>query len=166
MTFMHLITFKGEKPLEFTQSNEMLNATLWKSVDGDQFRAYVEGQIPPSSHSVKLEMLTSLQGANFDEVGDYHYIVETDIESKSEEEFNAWYDTEHLPGLASVPGTISAKRYLRLSGSPRYIACYELVSPAVMESKEWLAIRNTPWSSRIRPLFKNTVRELFVRTTK
>ena len=85
--------------------------------------------------------------------------------SRDQEEFNAWYNTEHLPGLSRVPGTIRAQRYLRLSGSPRYIACYELLSPAVMESQEWLAIRHTAWSSRIRPMFMNTVRQLFIRHT-
>jgi hypothetical protein len=137
--------------------------TWWQSVETHAWRAYTTGDTPPAADAVELTLLTDLKGASHQDVGGFHYIVETDVSQNSEEEFNAWYDTEHLPGLARVPGTVSAKRYLRLTGTPRYIACYELVSPAVMESEAWLAIRHTAWSSRIRPMFFNTVRELFVR---
>lgn len=139
--------------------------TWWKSADGQNWRAYVDGLPDTSGKATEIQLLTSLEGASHGERGNYHYIVETDISTASEEEFNAWYNTEHLPGLSRVPGTIRAQRYLRLSGSPRYIACYELLSPAVMESQEWLAIRHTAWSSRVRPMFMNTVRQLFIRHT-
>lgn len=166
MTVFHLVTYSGADSLVLNESKNFLKGTWWKSTVGENWRAYVQGPLPTSSHCEEITLLTSLKGANHTESGGYHYIVETDISKESEEEFNAWYDTEHLPGLARVPGTISAKRFLRSSGPRRYIACYELVSPEVMESKEWLAIRHTAWSSRIRPMFMNTVRELFVRTNK
>ena len=63
-----------------------------------------------------------------------------------ESEFNAWYEQEHLPGLASVPGAIRAARYRRASGSPRYLACYDLLSLATLERPERLAARHTAWS--------------------
>jgi hypothetical protein len=166
MSTTHLVTCSQDEPQVLEEFKHVFKGPLWKSVDGKGWRFYVDGPLPAiSNHSVELELLTSLSGASHSETGSYHYIVETDISQESEEEFNAWYDTEHLPGLARVPGTISAKRFMRVSGCPRYIACYDLVSPAVMESQEWLAIRHTAWSARIRPMFLNTVRELFVRTT-
>ncbi len=163
MTANHLI----ERAVKFHPANEEnthdAGLTWWQSVDLKSWRAYAQGNEIPAGASTPIQLLADLKGASHGEVGDYHYVVETDVLPKSEEEFNAWYDTEHLPGLARVPGVISAKRYLRSSGTPRYIACYELVSPAVMESKEWMAIRHTAWSSRVRPLFFNTVRQLYVR---
>ena len=159
----YLVTCIGTQPEELDTIES--SVTWWKSVEGQQWRAYAEDSLHPSFEVSEIHLLTALPGLNHGDVGNYHYIVETDIATESEDEFNAWYDTEHLPGLALVPGTISAKRYLRVSGSPRYIACYELFSPSVMESKEWLAIRNTAWSSRVRPMFMNTVRQLFVRHT-
>ena len=30
---------------------------------------------------------------------------------EAEDDFNAWYDEEHLPALAVVPGTLAARRY-------------------------------------------------------
>lgn len=163
VNFLHLIEHTGAEQPALAASPS--NVTWWKSAEGLQWRAYVDGHSATSGKATKIQLLTSLEGASHGVNGNYHYIVETDISTASEEEFNAWYNTEHLPGLARVPGTIRAQRYLRLSGSPRYIACYELLSPAVMESQEWLAIRHTAWSSRIRPMFMNTVRQLFIRHT-
>jgi hypothetical protein len=39
------------------------------------------------------------------------------------------------------------------------------VTPAAMERPEWLAIRHTEWSSKIRPLFQNTFRTLYAQAT-
>jgi hypothetical protein len=35
------------------------------------------------------------------------------------------------------------------------------VSPQVLERPEWLAVRHTEWSDRVRPHFRNTVRVMF-----
>jgi hypothetical protein len=163
MAQTYLVTSLGQVHPPQVMCSGDTPVTWWQSVETQAWRAYIAAQTPPAADAVELKLLTDLNGASHQEVGGFHYIVETDISQDSEEEFNAWYDTEHLPGLARVPGTVSAKRYLRLTGTPRYIACYELVSPAVMESEAWLAIRHTAWSSRIRPMFFNTVRALFVR---
>ena len=58
--------------------------------------------------------------------------------------FNAWYDTEHVPALARVPGVLSARRFRTAGGgNPKYVALYHLASPGVvdsarMEAGEWL----------------------------
>ena len=93
----------------------------------------------------------------------FHYVVETDVEGQHEQELNAWYDTEHLPGLASVPGAARARRYRNRNGSPRYLACYDLAGPEVLERPEWLAVRGTEWSARVRPTFRNPKRTMFQR---
>jgi len=69
-----------------------------------------------------------------------------------EEEFNAWYDTEHLAERRAIPGFRSATRWTLdgASGAGKYLATYELDSAAVLESPEYLARYNnqTPWSRR------------------
>ena len=42
-----------------------------------------------------------------------------------DDEFNAWYDSEHIPERAAVPGFLSACRYVCRSGFPRYLAEYQ-----------------------------------------
>ena len=71
----------------------------------------------------------------------------------ADEEFNAWYDTEHLPPLSSVPGVLSATRFRARYGSPAYLAVYELSSADVGRSRAWQdAGIPTPWTQRIRKL--------------
>ena len=139
--------------------------TWWQAVDQPLYRAYWHADTPPVLEATSLRLLLDLKGASYQSAGNFHYVVETDVKPEQEEEMNAWYNTEHLVGLSQVAGVISAKRYLRLSGGPRFIACYELESPHILESKEWLAVRHTAWSSRVRPMFLNTFRQHFVRCT-
>jgi hypothetical protein len=69
-----------------------------------------------------------------------------------EEEFNAWYDGEHLPERLSIPGFRSALRWVAdvKPGEGKYLATYELDSAAVLASREYLAFfeNQTPWSRR------------------
>jgi hypothetical protein len=66
-----------------------------------------------------------------------------------EEEFNAWYDDEHLPERLGIPGFRSARRWKAAAGRA-YLATYELDSPAVLSSPEYLHRyqNQTPWSRR------------------
>ena len=163
MIATHLLERTGnflETP-EFKQSAAHL--TWWKSVDQVLFRAYWGEVTPPQLEATPLQLLLDLKGVSYQTTGQFHYVVETDVKPEHEKEMNAWYNTEHLVGLSQVPGVISAIRYLRLSGGPRFVACYELESPLILESKEWLAVRHTAWSSRVRPMFFNTFRQHFVR---
>lgn len=136
--------------------------SLWRTVDGLQGRAYLAARSAPSRDWEAIECLRVIEGASFGEAPSFHYSVETDVAPEHESDLNDWYEQEHLPGLAAVQGTIRAARYRRSSGSPRYLACYDLVSRATPERPEWLAVRNTAWSSRIRPLFRNPRRTMFL----
>jgi hypothetical protein len=89
------------------------------------------------------------------------YIVHTDIPDHIAAEYNDWYDREHLPRLATVPGVLRARRYDRVSGpGPRYLTAYELTGAEVWESPAALEARKTPWTEKMRSLFKNTRRSM------
>lgn len=64
-----------------------------------------------------------------------------------DEEFNAWYDQEHLPERLAIPGFRSARRWVC---GRAYLATYELDSVAVLQSAAYLARyqNQTPWSRR------------------
>lgn len=117
----------------------------------------------PAVEAVRLARLQDLRGAAHGVAVRFHYVVETDVAPEAEGEFNDWYDTEHLPGLAAVPGTIRTQRFRSLDGGPRYHACYELLAPQTLGSAPWLAVRHTAWSARVRPNFRNTKRTMFRR---
>ena len=117
----------------------------------------------PQATVVRLDSGLELAGASAGKPASHHYVVETDVLPDHEADFNAWYDQEHLPGLAAVPGTVRAARYVSPDGAPRHYACYDLESPQVLGSPPWLAVRETAWSARVRPTFRNTKRTMFER---
>jgi hypothetical protein len=109
----------------------------------------------------RLTRLSDLPGPAHGQKALVHYVVETDVQKGWWDEINDWYEQEHLPGLASVPGCVVARRYLNLDAGPRSFACYDLLGEDVTVSPEWLAVRATPWSSKARPHFLNTKRDVF-----
>ncbi len=76
----------------------------------------------------------------------------TEPPPRLEEEFNAWYDDEHMAERLAVPGFRSARRWVAdcKPGEGKYLATYELDSPGVLTSAVYLARLNnpTPWSKR------------------
>ena len=88
------------------------------------------------------------------------YIVHTDIPDDIVDEYNEWYDREHLPRLVTVPGVIRARRYNAVSGNPRYLTAYELTDRDAFESPQGLQARKTPWTAKMRSLFYNTRRRM------
>jgi hypothetical protein len=65
-------------------------------------------------------------------------MVWTDIDPEHEAEFNRFYNEEHMPRLAQVPGFLSAGRYVALRGGPKYLAMYELDDHNVLRTTAFL----------------------------
>ena len=88
-----------------------------------------------------------------------------------EAEFNEWYDKEHIPALAKVPGTLAARRFrsTEQDASQRYIALYHLASSEVPDSVAWKTAANSPWTDKLRPQFRDHLRVVsrrYVRAAK
>ncbi len=60
------------------------------------------------------------------------FVVKATIPPEREEEFNRWYNEEHVPQVLQFKGVVSARRYRALEGEPtfRYMAVYELQDEA------------------------------------
>jgi len=112
----------------------------------------------PTARITRQHLLQDRAGASAGARAPFHYIVATDVRPEAEDDFNAWYEREHLPGLAGVPGTVRAQRLRNEDDRPRYHACYDLVTAETLGSPAWLAVRGTTWSGRVRPSFRNTTR--------
>jgi hypothetical protein len=132
-----------------------------ETAGGDRVRARAGAW--PGASLARLSPLLDVAGASAGADARFHYIVETDVRPAHEADFNAWYDTEHMPGLARVPGAVRARRFRNDAAHPRYHACYDLVTAETLGSPPWLAVRATPWSDRVRPAFHNTKRTMFER---
>lgn len=69
-----------------------------------------------------------------------------------EEEFNDWYDTEHVPERAAIAGFETARRFVCVAGWPRYLAFYDLRTAAVLDEPGYRAVsgdRFSPWTKRV-----------------
>ena len=86
-----------------------------------------------------------------DKKGKGLFMVWCDIPADKEDDFNRWYNEEHLADLLAIPGVLSAARYVAVSGSPKYLACYELENPEVRDTPEYQEhlIHPTEWSKRM-----------------
>jgi hypothetical protein len=81
---------------------------------------------------------------------------------EAEKDFNDWYNQEHVPALAAVPGCLAARRFRIVTGASegnhRYLALYHLTSPEVQTSDAWKKAVDTPWTHRIRPQTRDRLR--------
>ena len=79
------------------------------------------------------------------------FLIYTDIDPQHEDEFNDWYNTEHLAELLTVPGILAAARYEAVKGGPKYLAAYELASTDVLQTPAFKNRPRTPWGERVSP---------------
>lgn len=69
-----------------------------------------------------------------------------------EEEFQDWYDNEHVPERMRIEGVLSGERLVCVDGWPRYVALYDLLSLDILDGDGYCAVSGdnfSPWSKRI-----------------
>ena len=102
---------------------------------------------------------------------DYAYLVQMDIPTEHEADFNRVYDTEHAKYLCQAPGVHSCDRFLlKSTDAPkfaRYAAAYRIDDPSVPSSEGWrIEGEKGDWATKIRPHATNrthTIVELITR---
>ena len=78
------------------------------------------------------------------------FVVAMNVAAAAEEEFNDWYNMEHISLLSRVPGVAAARRFRAASGSPCYVATYHLSDPDAYATAQWCEADQTPWIGRMR----------------
>ena len=89
-------------------------------------------------------------------------MVWADVPANKEDEFNRWYNEEHLPERMAIPGFLSGARYEAVKGGPKHLAYYELESAAVLETPAYKKVQANPteWTKRSGP---GTIATTFIR---
>jgi hypothetical protein len=85
-------------------------------------------------------------------------VASMNVDPAAEAEFNEWYNAEHLPQLAAVPGMLCARRYKAAPTPDRerqYLALYHMTGADVSRSEAWTKAADTEWTRRIRPHFRD-----------
>ena len=78
-------------------------------------------------------------------------IAAMDFSNVPADEFNDWYDTEHIPERQRVPGFLTLQRWIGAENPRQSVATYDLDGLAVLQSRDYRAIGGenlSPWSSR------------------
>jgi hypothetical protein len=111
--------------------------------------------------ALALNGVKDIAGASKGEVAPYFYTVEITSKRENTAAVSAWYDEEHMPGLAAVPGCVRARRYLTDGAEQTSCACYEISNADIRETAAWNAVRGTPWSLEVKPYFVRLKRNMF-----
>ena len=84
--------------------------------------------------------------------GDGLLLVFSDVAPQYDEEYNYWYNHEHIPERLGIPGVLNVARYQAVQGGPRYLACYELDSSETWYTDAWQRWLQAPtiWSLRMQ----------------
>ena len=89
--------------------------------------------------------------------------VMNDIASNVEDEFNTWYETQHVPERMAIDGFLSASRWRHMAGhSQAYMATYHCHGTDTLTQAAYLERLENPteWTRRIMPQFSNVVRSV------
>jgi hypothetical protein len=87
-------------------------------------------------------------------------LTSMDVDPADEEDFNRWYDREHLLERVAIGGFLEARRYVANSASPKYLSLYSTATFEVLDSPAYRARLATPteWSRTTMARSKNMIR--------
>jgi hypothetical protein len=66
------------------------------------------------------------------------------------DEFNDWYDTEHVLFVDIIDGYLNCRRFQSLADPTRFLALYDVTTLEVATSDETAKANESPWTDRIR----------------
>jgi hypothetical protein len=79
-------------------------------------------------------------------IGGTIMLVMMEVDAEHEDEFNRWYNEEHLPERLGIPGYISARRFKLEEGNEvlTYMCIWELEDASPLQSEEYKAQQRRP----------------------
>ena len=98
-------------------------------------------------------------------IGTTVLVVMMEVDPEHEDEFNRWYDEEHLPERMGIPGYISARRFKLEEGEGvlTYLCIWEMEDGSPLQSAEYHAQNQRPSALRDRAhaVIKQRMRGLY-----
>ncbi|MGE3540145.1 MAG: DUF4286 family protein [Candidatus Tectimicrobiota bacterium] len=95
-------------------------------------------------------MASSEQQYPTQHIGGTILVVMMEVDPAHEEEFNRWYNDEHLPERLEIPGYISARRFKLAEGEGvlQYLCIWELEDGSPLQSAAYRAQQQRPSALR------------------
>ena len=102
----------------------------------------------------------------------YVFVVGHDVPRHKHREFNAWYNTEHIPDLLAVPGFVTIRRFrLEENTIPpitgqggmasQYLTIWDLDSPDALTCTEFTNRSASPWTQWVRSWYTRKICTLY-----
>jgi len=141
------------------ESVAVLQSPGYRAIGGDNLSPWSKRVTAQVDRLMRFEGDQILPGDELPPTGAGGLLVNAmNIAPSFEAEFNEWYDKEHIPALSAVPGVLAARRFRGTSGNRTYVALYHLATPEVQESAEWKKARESDWTERLKPHFRDHLR--------
>lgn len=95
-------------------------------------------------------------------------VVAHDVPDNRDEEFNAWYNCEHIHALKRVPGIVAARRFVAASNpipsrarlkpsGPKYVTVYDIEGKETLQSEAFQRERHSPWTFWVRTWYTHRI---------
>jgi hypothetical protein len=104
----------------------------------------------------------------------YVLVVGHEVPRGKTAEFNAWYNTEHIPYLLKVPGVLAIRRFKMAAREyppmtdrggflSTYVTIWDVADKAAFDSDEFRNSAATPWSQWVRSWYTRKICALYER---
>jgi hypothetical protein len=89
-------------------------------------------------------------------------ITSMDVDPDEEDDFNLWYDREHLAERVAIPGFLEARRWIADKGETKYFCTYSTDTFEALSSPAYKRVlaNQTDWSKKHISSFRNPGRAL------
>jgi hypothetical protein len=90
-------------------------------------------------------------------------LVMMESDPAHDDDFNKWYDEEHVPERLACPGFLGARRFKAVEGAPRYLCLYDLESVEAVQTAEYKHRTTNPteWTQRTHGYRLQTIRNVY-----
>ena len=87
-------------------------------------------------------------------------LTSMDIDAADEQDFNTWYDREHIAERVAIDGFLEARRYVAIDAQPKYLSLYSTGSFEALDSPAYrkALAGQTAWSLQNIARFRNMIR--------
>ena len=163
----------------------LYDVTSIKVLSGEDYNKLREKEfaLPPDSHESQIFKLPNFSRAIYELIYPeneeytlpgtrYVFAVGHDVPRNRHQEFNAWYNTEHIPALLSVPGFVDVRRFIlnqkeippvtgRGGSASRYLTIWDLENKEALDCDQFARASKSPWTDWVRSWYTRKLCTLY-----
>jgi hypothetical protein len=144
-----------------------------------------ESRLPPDSFETQIFKMSRFARGAYEQIfpekagsvppTKFVFVVGHEVPRNRHQEFNVWYNTEHVPALLSVPGLQSVRRFRlnehdvpplvdRGGTISTYMTIWDISDENALESDKFRKVSRSPWTDWIRSWYTRKICALYRQT--